>query len=308
MKITLRQLQVFLEVARADSVSRAAERLSMSQSAVSSALGELERQFDTLLFDRVGRVLRLNTMGEQLLPQVADLLDRSQAIEDALAGRAGYGRLRIGATLTIGNYLATLLVARFLQIHPDSRVDLKVHNTASIIERLADFELDLGLIEGTCSHPDLEVETWVADELAVFCAPNHPLAGRGVLSVDDLRDVEWIVREAGSGTRATFEQAFRRASHSPRVRLSLEHTEAIKRAVEFGLGVGCLSRLALRDAFRRGSLVPLPVPGLDLMRSFQFVWHRQKYQSAGMREFLALCRAMTANVRRSDEIDIPFVP
>ncbi|HPR05454.1 MAG TPA: LysR substrate-binding domain-containing protein [Denitromonas sp.] len=308
MKITLRQLQVFLEVARADSVSRAAERLAMSQSAVSSALGELERQFDTLLFDRVGRVLRLNTMGEQLLPQVADLLDRSQAIEDALAGRAGYGRLRIGATLTIGNYLATLLVARFLQIHPDSRVDLKVHNTASIIERLAAFELDLGLIEGTCSHPDLEVETWVADELAVFCAPTHPLAGRGDLSVDDLRDVEWIVREAGSGTRATFEQAFRRASHSPRVRLSLEHTEAIKRAVEFGLGVGCLSRLALRDAFRRGSLVPLSVPGLDLLRSFQFVWHRQKYQSAGMREFLALCRAMTANVRRSDEIDIPFVP
>ncbi|KAA3655171.1 MAG: LysR family transcriptional regulator [Proteobacteria bacterium] len=308
MKITLRQLQVFLEVARADSVSRAAERLSMSQSAVSSALGELERQFDTLLFDRVGRVLRLNTLGEQVLPQVADLLDRSQAIEDALAGRAGYGRLRIGATLTIGNYLATLLVARFLQHHPDSRVDLKVHNTASIIERLADFELDLGLIEGTCSHPDLAVETWVADELAVFCAPTHPLASRPALSLDDLHDVDWIVREAGSGTRATFEQAFRHVPYSPRVRLSLEHTEAIKRAVEFGLGVGCLSRLALRDAFRRGSLVPLAVPGLDLQRSFQFVWHRQKFQSAGMREFLALCRAMTAGARRSDEIDIPFVP
>lgn len=308
MKITLRQLQVFLEVARADSVSRAAERLSMSQSAVSSALGELERQFDTLLFDRVGRVLRLNTMGEQLVPQVADLLDRSQAIEDVLAGRQGYGRLRIGATLTIGNYLATLLVARFLQNHPDSRVDLKVHNTASIIERLAAFELDLGLIEGTCSHPDLEVETWVADELVVFCAPTHPLAAREALSLDDLRGVEWIVREAGSGTRATFEQAFRRVPYSPRVRLSLEHTEAIKRAVEFGLGVGCLSRLALRDAFRRGSLVPLAVPGLDLQRSFQFVWHRQKYQSAGMREFLTLCRAMTSGARRSDEIDIPFVP
>ncbi|MEK1905404.1 MAG: LysR substrate-binding domain-containing protein, partial [Pseudomonas sp.] len=86
------------------------------------------------------------------------------------------------------------------------------------------------------------------------------------------------------------------------IRLELEHTEAIKRAVESGLGIGCISRLALRDAFRRGSLVALATPELDLIRQFYFIWHRQKYQTAAIREFLELCREMTAGIRRSDEI------
>ena len=92
-----------------------------------------------------------------------------------------------------------------------------------------------------------------------------------------------------------------------KIRLELEHTEAIKRAVESGLGIGCISRLALRDAFRRGSLVPVETPDLDLARQFYFIWHRQKYQSASMREFLEQCRALTAGVARSDLIELPPV-
>ena len=92
------------------------------------------------------------------------------------------------------------------------------------------------------------------------------------------------------------------------MRLELEHTEAIKRAVESGLGIGCISRLALREAFRRGSLVPLKTPELELRRRFQFVWHKDKYPTATLREFLAACKAMTAGVSRSDEINLPYIP
>jgi DNA-binding transcriptional LysR family regulator len=123
-----------------------------------------------------------------------------------------------------------------------------------------------------------------------------------------LVDEQWIVREPGSGTRETLDQALRACRFEPQVRLELEHTEAIKRAVEFGLGIGCISRLALREAFRRGSLVAIETPELDLHRHFQFLWHKRKFQTAGMREFIALCRAMTAGVRRSDEIEWPFIP
>ena len=137
----------------------------MSQSAVSSALGELERQFEVQLFDRVGRSVQLNALGAQLLSMAADMLDRARAIEAFLGGQHGVGHLRIGATLTIGNYLATLIVARFLQQHANSRVDLHVHNTSAIVDRLVACELDLGLIEGSCNHADLEVDRWVADEL-----------------------------------------------------------------------------------------------------------------------------------------------
>ncbi|WP_263771867.1 LysR substrate-binding domain-containing protein [Propionivibrio soli] len=308
MRFTLRQMAVFAAVASHESVSKAARALSLSQSATSTALAELERLYETQLFDRVGKSLRLNELGQALLPQADELVERAQAIETVLEKRAGFGKLRIGATLTIGNYLATLIVADYLKRHPEGSAQLKVHNTATIVDQVARFELDLGLIEGRCRHPDLVAEPWVADELVVFCAPTYLLAARRVVKLNELLAQPWIVREAGSGTRETLEEAMRRHDRIPMIRLELEHTEAIKRAVELGLGVGCISRLALREAFRRGSLVPIETPELDLRRQFQFLWHKRKFHTAGMREFVSLCRAMTAGVVRSDEIDLPFIP
>ncbi|MBL8398280.1 MAG: LysR family transcriptional regulator [Candidatus Accumulibacter sp.] len=307
MRFTLRQLSVFVAVARQASVSRAGEEQALSQSATSTALAEFERLYDTQLFDRFGKTLRLNEFGQSLLPQAVELIERAQVLESALQGQAGYGRLRLGATLTIGNYLATLIVADFLKRHPESTVELKVDNTTTIVDRVARHELDLGLIEGSCRHPELVLERWVADELVVFCAPNHPLAVRRLATADELAEEQWIVRETGSGTRETFDQALRHTPWRPRIRLELEHTEAIKRAVEFGLGIGCISRLALREAFRRGSLVPVDTPTLDLRRNFHFLWHSRKFHTAGMREFISLCRTLTAGAQRSDQIDWPSI-
>lgn len=307
MRHSYRQLEVFVAVARHGNVSRAAEAIALSQSAASTALGEMERQFGTQLFDRVGKSLRLNALGVQLLPKAVAILDQAGELEQLMAGGAGFGKLKVGATLTIGNYLAVLVVADFLRLHPESRVQLEVRNTATIVRDVASLDLDLGLIEGQCNDPAVEAVPWVRDELVVFARPDHPLAGRGPVAVDDLLAEGWILREAGSGTRQTVEQALRERFSALHVRMELEHTEAIKRAVESGLGIGCISRLALRDAFRRGSLVPLECPGLDLGREFNFVWHRQKHQSAGAREFVTLCRAMTAGAGRSDEIALPPV-
>jgi DNA-binding transcriptional LysR family regulator len=276
MKYSLRQLEIFVAISRTESVSRASEALSLSQSATSTALSELERQFDLQLFDRVGKSLRINETGQQLLPRAVELLDRAKEIENLLQGHAGFGHMRIGATLTVGNYLATILVARFLQEHPESRIQLKVHNTSTIVQQIANHELDLGLIEGDCNHPDIEVQPWIADELVVFSAPNHPLASQRKVSMEQLLQEDWILREKGSGTRETFDRAFHSHHSELKIRLELEHTEAIKRAVESGLGIGCISRLALKDAFRRGSLVAISTPNLDLSRFFYFLWHKHK--------------------------------
>jgi DNA-binding transcriptional LysR family regulator len=307
MKYSLRQLEIFVAISRSESVSRAAEKLSLSQSATSTALSEFERQFNLQLFDRVGKSLRINEAGQQLLPRAVELLDRAKEIENLLEGHAGFGHMKIGATLTIGNYLATILVARFLQDHPESRIQLQVHNTRTIVQQIANHDLDLGIIEGDCHHPDIEVETWISDELVVFSAPDHPLAKQRKISMDQLLRESWILREKGSGTRETFDRAFHNYHARLNIRLELEHTEAIKRAVESGLGIGCISHLALKDAFRRGSLVPLSTPSLDLSRYFYFLWHKQKYQTAGTREFLALCRSMTAGIERSDQVDLPDI-
>jgi DNA-binding transcriptional LysR family regulator len=302
MHFTLRQLQVFVAAAQQQSVSRAAESLALSQSAASSSLSELERQSGCQLFDRAGKRMSLNSLGHQLLPQAVALLDQAKAVEDLLKGKSGFGSLAVGATLTVGNYLATLLIGSFMQRHPECRVTLHVQNTQHIVQQVAHYEIDLGLIEGECQHPDITVEPWVADQLVVFCAPQHALAKAGQASIEQLAQEAWIMRERGSGTRLTFDQAMRHHPQALNIRLELEHTEAIKRAVESGLGIGCISRLALKDAFRRGSLVALETPELDLTRQFYFIWHKQKYQSTAMREFITQCQALTAGVSRSDQI------
>ncbi|AZN35646.1 LysR family transcriptional regulator [Iodobacter ciconiae] len=302
MNYTLRQLEVFTAVARAENVSRAAEHLGMSQSATSTSLTEFERQFQIKLFDRVGKKLQLNELGHIILPRAIELLDRAHEIEALFEGKTGFGPMRIGATLTIGNYLATLLIGEFMQNHSGSHIDLDVHNTANIVKKVAEFELDFGLIEGDCSHPDLIAQSWVADELVIFAAPDHPLSHKTVVTLDDLVSTPWIARETGSGTRQTFEHGMRHVLSQLNIRLALEHTEAIKRAVESGMGIACISRLALKEAFRRGSLVEIPVAGLDFKRQFHFIWHKQKYLTPGMALFIERCKEVAAGVTSSDQI------
>lgn len=289
MKYTLRQLEVFLAVAHHNNISRAAESLAMSQSAASGALKDLESQFDIQLFDRVGKRLQINELGRLVRPRAEALLERVKSLEQALMQHQTPGELKLGATLTIGNYLAVELMASYMKQNPGRRVQLSVANTSVIVEKVVNYDLDVGLIEGEANHPDLVFIPWLEDELVVFSAPGHPLAHKQALSDHDLQNAEWILREAGSGTRQSFERAMHGLMPRLTVLLELEHTEAIKRAVEAGLGVSCLSRITLQDAFHQGTLKPLPVAGRNMHRQFYIVLHKHKYQSAGLKHWLALC-------------------
>jgi DNA-binding transcriptional LysR family regulator len=294
VRYSLRQLEVFLATARHENVTRAAEVLAMSQSAASGSLRELENQFGVQLFDRIGKRLQLSELGRQLRPQVEHLLAQAQALEQALAGRAAIGRLQVGATLTIGNYIAVNMIADFRRRFPQADIALQVANTEAIAERVASFELDMGLIEGELQHADLDIAPWRADELVVFAGPGHPLAKVAALSDADLVSLPWIVRERGSGTRQAFDRAMRGILGELHIAMELQHTEAIKRAVEAGLGVGCLSRVCLTEAFKRGSLVPLRVPGRDFHREWYLITHREKFHSTALLEWLRLCREVWA--------------
>jgi DNA-binding transcriptional LysR family regulator len=291
MRYTLRQLEVFLAVARSESVSRAATELFMSQSAVSSALADLEEQFAVQLFDRVGKRLQLSGLGRALRPQAQALHEQALGLEQALASQSALGVVRVGATLTIGNYVTVPLMARFMREHPGARVTLEVANTAEIARKVANFEIDVGLVEGELHDPELEITPWCDDELVVFCAPGHPFASKKLLRDADLREAAWVVREPGSGTRQAFEHAMQGILPELPIALELQHTEAIKSAVEAGLGVGCVSRIAVSDAFRFGSLVPCHVPQRDFRRKFYFVLQRRKYRSSGLQHWLELCRS-----------------
>ena len=166
---------------------------------------------------------------------------------------------------------------------------LEVANTTKISEKVANFELDIGLIEGEIAHSELDVIPWREDELVVFCSPGHPFSKRKTLSDDDLINAQWILRESGSGTRQAFDFAMHGILSQLKVNLELQHTEAIKRAVESGMGIGCLSRITLQDAFKRSSLIPLNLTHRDLHRQFYLILHKNKYRSAGIENWINLC-------------------
>lgn len=294
MKYTLRQLEVFLAVAHTENLTRAAGDLALSQSAASGSLKDLEDQFGVQLFDRIGKRLQLNDFGRAIRPRAEALMAQARELETALRQHAEAGDLKVGATLTIGNYLAVGIMARYMAAHPGAHVQLDVENTASIARKVANFALDIGLIEGELTHPDLETIEWCDDELMVFCAPSHPLAKKKSLTDKDLLAATWLVREEGSGTRQSFDRAMHGLLPQLKRLPELQHTEAIKRAVQAGLGIGCLSRVTLEDAFNRGSLVPLAVPHRDFRRKFYFILHKQKHRSLGVAEWMALCREIPA--------------
>ena len=262
----------------------------MSQSAASTSLAELEHRFGLRLFDRIGKRLQLNDQGNTLRSKAAALLAGAEELENSLIGASDIGELKVGATLTIGNYLAIGIMAAFMKEHPDAKVNLNVENTASIAAKVRNFELDIGLIEGELQEADLDVSYWREDELALFCAPTHPLASHRDLQDEDLLSADWIIREQGSGTRQAFDRAMTGILSNLKLRLELQHTEGIKRAVEAGLGIGCLSKITLEEAFKRGSLVPLACPHRNWTRQFYFILRPQKFLSHGVRSWMEHCK------------------
>lgn len=288
MKYTLRQLEVFLAVAHYENVSRAAEALAMSQSACSGALKDLENQFDIQLFDRVGKRLQTNEMGRQLRPHVESLMQQAREVETELAQHKHGGLLKIGATLTIGNYLCVPLMQQYMT-QRGAVAKLEVANTTVIAQKLLNFDIDIGMIEGEINHPDLEMLPWLDDELECFCSPRNPLAQKMSLSKADILAAQWITREPGSGTRQIFERGLGELFPQIKIQLELEHTEAIKRAVEADMGISCLSKIALKDAVESKRLVTLAAPHHNFHRKLYLVLHKTKYRSAGIQHWLDIC-------------------
>ncbi|MFO1029523.1 MAG: LysR substrate-binding domain-containing protein [Planctomycetota bacterium] len=290
--ITLRQLEIFLAVARAEHVTAAAEQLHLSQSAVSAALAELSEQLGGPLFDRSGRRIVRNARGTRLLEEAADLLQRASDLVRGFRGdREVRGRLRVGASSTIGMYLLPERVARFAAANDGVDVDLEIGNSAQIEDRLVARSLDVGFVEGPPQRPELDAVLWRVDELAIFVRAGDPLARRRGLGVADLAAARWVSREAGSGTRAVFEAAMRDRGLPWAPAVTMGHSEAVKAAVHAGLGVGCLSTLAIRSELQSGAFVRLRVVGIDLTRRLWLLRRRQGYASALQRAFEAFCAA-----------------
>jgi DNA-binding transcriptional LysR family regulator len=287
MHITLRQLEIFTEVLKSGSTTQASLVMALSQSAVSAALTDLENQLTVKLFDRVGKRLVLNEHGRLLYPRAVALLE--QAGEIGRLFQQGNGALRLFASSTIGNYILPEIIAAYRRDFPDAPLALQVGNSLDVINAVMDFRVDLGLIEGPSHNPALITQPWLQDELVVFAAPDNPLAGAPV-SLEQLADAPWILREQGSGTREIVDYLLLARLPSLKPVMELGNSEAIKHAVRYGLGISCLSRRVVAEALALGTLVTLDVPLPPLIRHLYLVRHQQKHLSRALMRFMAFCQ------------------
>ncbi|MFM5749442.1 LysR substrate-binding domain-containing protein [Aeromonas veronii] len=290
MKLTLQQLKVFATIARYGNLGLAANELCLSKGAVSQSLQELERQLSTPLFDRIHPRLQLNNEGRLLQPAAEELLTRMQDIENLFSPDAEpSGQLRLGASQTIGNYLLpTLLASSKQELGLPPKVT--INNTHLLCHALANFELDMALIEGENHHPDLLAEPWLQDEMLVVAPPDHPLANKKDLSLSRLGGETWVLREAQSGSREQFIQQIQPELPRWQPGLELNTLEAVMLAVEKGLGISFISRLAASDRLADGRLIALPLTR-RFPRQLSLIWHKQKYHSTSLRHFIHFCRA-----------------
>lgn len=287
MHITLRQLEVFAEVLKSGSTTQASIVLSLSQSAVSAALADVEGQLGVQLFDRVGKRLVINEHGRLLYPKALALLEQAGEIERLFS--KDNGSLRIGASSTIGNYMLPKMIADYRLDFPGTPLELNVGNTNDVINAVAEFRVDLGLIEGPCSVPELITQPWLDDQLVVFSAPDNPLAGQNV-PLGTLALAPWILRERGSGTREVLDHLLLPQMPDFNLVMELGNSEAIKHAVRHGIGISCLSRRVIAEQLSGGALVEIHVPQVPLVRKLYLIHHRQKHISNALSRFLTYCR------------------
>lgn len=289
--MTLEQLRIFVAVAEREHVTRAARDLNLTQSATSAAVANLEAQYDTKLFHRIGRRIELTDAGRLFLLEARAVLARAAAAETMLADLAGLkrGSLAIAASQTVGNYWLPPLLHRYREAYPGIAVSVDIGNTETVVAKVHEGVADLGFIEGAVDDPALSITPVADDELVLVAQAALAPTGKRALTAADLKSMNWVLRERGSGTRSIFEAALARlgiAIADLNVVLELPSNESVRAAVIDGTGAAVLSKLAVAVALKSGALTALP---LSLpKRQFFAIRHKERYATRAERELYRL--------------------
>lgn len=293
--MTLDQLRVFLAVVEYLHFTRAAEALYISQPAVSAAIQNLEEQYGVKLFHRVGRQVDITDAGKLLHAEAQKILDQVALTERGLRelNDLQRGELKLGSSLTIGNYWLPEKISQFKHQYPTIFVNCTLANTDEICEGTARGLFDLGLVEGAIKpsvKSSLEEESVGGDRLLIVVGKSHPWFERGEVSLSEFSTTDWVMREAGSGTQQEFEQALRTWGIEPfdlNVLLVLSSGEMVKSTVENGVGAAAISELMVKKELQLGTLRSIQIIDsressrvtLEITRPFLKLKHRQRFQT-----------------------------
>lgn len=299
--MTIRQLEVFLAIAHAQSFSRAAERIHLSQPTLSEHMKELEEELGVSLFIRHSRSVSLTEPGRVFEDYATRVVATLAAGRHAIAELDGLkrGSLVVGASTTPGTYVLPARIAKFREQYPGITVALRIANSRAVQERVRDGEVDLAVIGGHVLGPSERcVAAGILDELELIVPPDHPVKAAS-LTPAKLGRERLLIREEGSATRQATERALREAGVTLRPAMELDHTETIKRAVMAGLGVAFVSRYAVEDEVRSGRLRVLAVQRMKIRRHFHVIYDERRPLSASARAFTAFLEASDQTPRPS---------
>lgn len=289
-----RRLQVFHTVARLLSFTKAADALHMTQPAVTFQVRQLEEYFNTRLFDRTHNRISLTEAGERVYEFADKIFQLYNEMESAVKELTGdvSGVVMIGASMTIAEYMLPALLGDFKQQYPDVNIRLKVSNTDGIVSMVEDNVINLGVVEAPVTNKNLAVELCRADQLVVVVSTKHPLASVRDLPAAELLNHPFIVREEGSGTREVLQEYLKASGLSyddMNIVMELGSPEAIKGAVEAGMGISVLSRTTLAKELELGTLTAVTL-NPPLQRPYSFVHQKQKFRVRAMDELLNFAR------------------
>lgn len=296
-KITLKQLAVFVSIYQTGSTSRASEEMHLSQSAVSSALTELESRLQMPLFERVGRRLNQHPNAHPIYIQAQAILGQSLTLEHYHQYQAG--QIHIGASTTIGNYVLPSLLGKLYEALPDANVDMYIANTQEVVSEVEQLNIDIALVEGIPRPIDMkaiEQREWRTDTLMIFAKRDSKWLknvstysqdkGCYQLTINQLAQLPLLVREAGSGTRQIIDEQLLKYLPNAEVVKAIHQSEAIKHMVSADIGLGCLSQHVIETGLATGELVQVSVAGIDLSRTWWLVWHKARHQSPIWQTFI----------------------
>ena len=290
-----RRLQVFHTVARLLSFTKAAESLHMTQPAVTFQVRQLEEQFNTRLFDRTHNRISLTEAGQRVYEFADRIFELYAEMENAVRDMTGEisGMLVIGASTTIAEYMLPSLLGDFKKQYPDINVHLKVSNSDGIVSMVENNDIDLGVVEAPVMNKNLVVEECRKDRLVAIVPPQHALASLETVQMRDLLENAYIAREEGSGPREVIQEYLTdlgMQASDVHVSMELGSPEAIKGAVEAGMGISIVSEVTIHKELQLGSLVALELDP-PIQRPFSFVHQKQKFRQRAMDELLSFARA-----------------
>lgn len=287
--MTLRHLKIFLAVCEQNSITKAAEKLYISQPAVSNSIIELEDYYEVKLFDRISKRLILTEAGKSVLEYATHIVSLFDEMESNIRDMDKMGKLNIGSSMTIGTKFMPEYVSRFKNLYPRTEIRVIIDSSDVIEKKIQRGELDFGLIESVVHLESIISETFMDDELAVICSSTHPLCNK---SIDIFKFIKepFLLREKGSGTRELFDDVLTSQGYSIAPIWESTNTQALVNAVSNGLGISVLPYMLIKDDLASGKIGTFKTLGLNFRRKFRIIYHKNKYLTSAAKAFIDMCK------------------